>query len=110
LHLAVNIDGSDPDNVLFGLAARLTFMDVGAYRAEWRNDAFFGSSYGVRSEYYGPFTGRSKWFYAPHIYAVSSPFNIYQGQDRLAQYRLERDGFGMDLGYTFSMRSEIRIG
>jgi NTE family protein len=110
LDLAVNIDGSDPGNVLFGLAGRLTFMDLGGYRAEWRNDLFFGSRYGVQSEYYRPFTGTSKWFYAPRIYASSSPFNIYSGQDRLAQYRLERDGFGFDLGYALGRRSELRFG
>ncbi len=110
LDLGVNIDGSDPDNVLFGLAARLTFMDLGGYRAEWRNDAFFGSTYGVNSEYYRPFTSSSRWFLAPRIYAISTPFNIYSGQDRLAQYRIERDGFGLDLGYALSARSEIRVG
>lgn len=110
LDLAVNIDGSNPDNPLFGLAARLTFMDLGGYRAEWRNTAFFGSRYGAESEYYRPFTGSSKWFFAPHLYAVSSPFNIYVGQDHLALYRTDRNGLGMDLGYALNRRSELRVG
>ncbi len=110
LDLSVNIDGSDPDNVLFGVAARLTFTDLGGYRAEWRNDAFFGSTYGIQSEYYRPFSGSSKFFFAPHIYALSSPFNEYAGTDRLAQYRIDRYGFGVDVGYAINSRSEIRIG
>lgn len=110
LNLAVAIDGSDPDNVLFGMAARLTFMNVGGYRSEWRNDAFFGSTYGVRSEYYRPFTGRSKWFVAPHLYAVSSPFNEYSGKNRLRQFRIENNGLGADVGYSINPRSEIRFG
>jgi NTE family protein len=110
LDLGVTIDGSNPDYVLFGMAARLTFKDLGGYRAEWRNDAFFGSQYGVHSEYYKPFTGISKWFYAPHIYALSSPFNLFAGEDRTDQYRLERDGFGLDVGYALNRRSELRIG
>ena len=110
LDLGITIDGSDPDNVLFGMGARLTFMDLGGYRAEWRTDGFFGSTYGAQSEYYKPFRKSSKWFYAPHIYVISSPFNIYSGQDRLAQYRIERDGFGMDVGYALNSRSEVRLG
>lgn len=110
LNLGFTIDGSDPDTVLFGIDARLTFLDLGSYRSEWRNDAFFGSTYGVRSEYYRPFTAKTKLFYAPHIYALSLPFNLYAGQDRRSQYRIERDGLGLDLGYAFSARSEFRLG
>ncbi len=110
LDLGINLNGSDPNNVIFGLAARLTFMDIGGYRAEWRNDAFFGSTYGVRSEYYRPLTSTSKWFVAPRIYAISSPFNIYSGQAKLAQYRTGQDGFGLDFGYALNRRSEIRFG
>lgn len=110
LNLGISINGASPNNVLFGMAARLTFLDWGGYRAEWRNDAFFGSTYGVSSEYYRPFTASSKWFAAPRIYAVSSPFNIYVADQRAAQYRLERDGFGIDAGYAISSRAEFRAG
>lgn len=110
LDLGVNIDGSDPDNVLFGMAARLTFLDLGGYRSEWRNDGFFGSSYGADSDYYRPFTEQSRWFFDPHLYAISSPFNLYFGGSKLQQYRIEREGAGVDLGYALSARSEIRLG
>lgn len=110
LNLGFSINGASPNSVLFGMAARLTFLDWGGYRAEWRNDAFFGSIYGVSSEYYRPFTASSKWFAAPRIYAVSSPFNIYLEDQRAAQYRLERDGFGIDAGYAISSRAEFRVG
>ena len=110
VNVGINIDGADPDNVLFGMAARLTFLDLGGYRSEWRSDAYFGSTYGADSEYYRPFSWRSKFFYAPRIFAGSSPFNIYGGHSRLFQYRVERDGLGFDLGYAINARSEFRIG
>ena len=110
LNLGFAINGSDPQNVLFGVAARLTFLDLGGYRSEWRNDAFFGSTYGVSSEYYRPFNVSSKWFAAPRIYAISSPFDIYFSDQRVAQYRVERDGFGIDAGYAIGPRAEFRAG
>ncbi|HLH01764.1 MAG TPA: patatin-like phospholipase family protein [Bryobacteraceae bacterium] len=110
VNLGLTIDGTDPDTVLFGMMARLTFLDLGGYRSEWRNDAFFGSTYGVRSEYYRPLTRKSKWFFAPRLYAVSSPFYEYSGKNRTGQYRLEQDGFGADIGYAMGPRSELRIG
>ncbi len=110
LNLGVTIDGSNPDNVLFGMAARLTFIDLGGYRSEWRNDAFFGSTYGISSEYYRPFSAESKWFIAPRLYAISSPFNIYFGQQRTDQYRIENRGVGLQAGYAIGPRAEFRFG
>ncbi len=110
LNFGIAIDGSNPENVLFGVAARLTFLDLGGYRAEWRNDAFFGSTYGLSSEYYRPFTATSNWFFAPRLYSIHSPFNVYLGQQRTDEYRVGRDGLGLDLGYALSRRAEVRVG
>jgi NTE family protein len=85
-------------------------MNVGGDRAEWRSDAFFGSTYGVRSEYYRPLSGAGKFFVAPRAYAINDPFDLFAGQSRIAQYRIEREGFGGDVGYALSRRSEIRVG
>jgi NTE family protein len=110
MNLGVNIDGSNPENVLFGLGARFTWMNIGGDRAEWRNDAFFGSTYGVRSEYYRPLSGASKFFVAPRAYAINDPFDLFFGQSRIAQYRIQREGFGGDAGYALNRRAEIRVG
>ena len=32
------IDGASLSNVTFNLGARVTFLDVGGFRSEWRND------------------------------------------------------------------------
>jgi NTE family protein len=110
MNLGVTIDGSNPENVLFGLGARFTFMNLGGDRAEWRSDVFFGSTYGVTSEYYRPLTGASKFFVAPRAYATNASFDLFAGQSRIAQYRILREGFGVDGGYAISRRSEIRVG
>ena len=52
------IDGASLANVTFNLGARVTFLDVGGFRSEWRNDFILFSEYGLRSEYYHPFTPR----------------------------------------------------
>jgi len=110
LNLGLSIDGSSPNNVLFGLSARLTLMNLGGYRAEWRSDAYFGSTYGASTEYFRPFSAESKWFVAPRLFAVSSPFNQYSGRHQLYQYRFRRLGLGGDLGYSLNARSELRFG
>jgi NTE family protein len=110
LNVGVTIDGTDVNNIGFGMAGRLTFLNVGTLRSEWRTDAFFGTNNGIMSEYYRPFSNSSKWFVAPRGYLTRTEFDIYNQRDRLAQYFQLRKGGGIDLGYALSPRAEIRVG
>jgi NTE family protein len=104
------IDGSDWRNVIFNLGARLTWLDVGGFRSEWRNDLILGSQYGLRSEYYHPFTPTSQWFTAARGFVGSNEFNIYQNNELVAQYRRAQGSGGMDVGREFGQTGELRVG
>jgi NTE family protein len=105
------IDGSDYNNVLFSLGARITFLDVGSYGAEWRNDVIVGSQYGATSEYYRPIHPGGRFFVAPRLMASSTLFNVYSGGgDLVSLYRQKQAGGGFDFGYEFGRTSELRIG
>jgi NTE family protein len=110
LDLGITIDGSDTQDVLFGMAGRFTFTNFGGYRAEWRTDAFFGYSYGIKSEYYKPVTARTRFFYAPRAYVTSTRFDFYNEGSRTSQYQIDQNGFGFDGGYTWARGAELRIG
>lgn len=104
------INGSDPRNVGFTFASRITFLDTGGYRSEARIDLAAGSTYGIRAEYYHPFTPRTRWFIAPAIFASNSALNLYLGETLLAEYRETNAGGGIDLGYNFDRFTELRVG
>jgi NTE family protein len=104
------VDGSDVGSVGFTLGARLTVMDVGGYRSEWRTDVLFGSVYGVRTEYYRPLTSSSKWFVAPEIGAWSSSLHIDEKTGPVAEYRVRHAWGAADLGYGFSRFLQARLG
>jgi NTE family protein len=104
------IDGSSLKNVTFNLGARITFLDVGGFRSEWRNDIVLFSEYGVRSEYYHPFTPLTHWFVAPRGLADSNPFYIYDNNKLLSIYRRNTLGGGLDFGYQFGSTGELRVG
>jgi NTE family protein len=104
------VDGADPDNVGFTLAARVTFLDLGGYRSELRADFAFGSKYGIGVEYYHPFTPRTRWFVAPQFSAARTPLNLYSKNNLLAEYRENTVNGGVDIGYGFDRFSELRIG
>ncbi|HET8967703.1 MAG TPA: patatin-like phospholipase family protein [Candidatus Acidoferrum sp.] len=110
LQIASEVDGSEPLDVTFTLATRLTLMDVAGYRSEWRTDVLFGNTYGVSSELYKPLTATSKWFVAPRASLNSTQFKIFQRADPVVIYRLGTASIGADVGYGFDRFSEIRLG
>ena len=81
------VDGSSLKNVTFNLGARVTLIDFGGYRSELRTDFILFSEYGLRSEYYHPFTPLTHWFVAPRGLADNDPFYLYNENKLLSIYR-----------------------
>lgn len=104
------IDGSEPKNTFFNLGARITFLDLGGFRSELRNDIILFSHYGIRSEYYHPFSATSNWFVAPHGIADSDPLYLYLKSSQIATYRDFDGGGGIDMGYQIGNIGELRAG
>jgi len=104
------IDGSEYNNVLFSIGARITFLDLGSYRSELRNDVVLGSNYELSSEYFHPFTPTSNWFIAPRLRFDSTQFNVYNSNTLIASYRIRQALGGLDTGYLFGRTGEFRLG
>ncbi len=104
------IDGSDVGNVRWTMNARITALDIGGLRSEWRTDVSIGSTWALATEYYRPLTATSKWFVAPRAVGASIPFDLYDRSTELAQYRIHRYGGGIDGGYAINRFSEFRFG
>lgn len=104
------VDGSDYNNVRFKMGARITLLDFGGFRAEWRNDVIAGAEFGIASEYYRPFTATTRWFVAPRAFADSSQFNLYSRGSLIAEYRDRQAGGALDFGYQIDRDSEVRFG
>jgi NTE family protein len=104
------IDGSQYNNVLFTVGARITYTDFGRYRSELRNDVIVGSNYGLDSEYYHPFKPTTRWFISPRVGLFSTQLNLYSDQTLLATYRQKKAGGGVDAGYAFGRSGELRLG
>lgn len=104
------IDGSDYNNVLFSMGARITFLDFGGYRSELRSDVIVGSQYLLDAEYYRPLTPTSNWFVAPRAGGNSTQLNLYKDTTLTASYRLREALGGFDAGYGFGNTGELRLG
>jgi NTE family protein len=104
------IDGSDYNNVLFTMGARITFLDFGSYRSELRSDVIVGSQYALDSEYYHPFKPTSNWFVAPRGAGNSVQSYVFNGDTQIATYRTRQVLGGVDVGYGFGTTGELRLG
>ena len=104
------VDGASLKNVQFNMGARFNWLDIGGYRSEWRTDIILFSEYGLRSEYYHPFTPTTHWFVAPHGIADSNPFYFYDNNQLISTYRRNIAGGGIDVGYQFGNVGELRVG
>jgi NTE family protein len=110
LRPAMEVDGTQTDDVTFTLGARLTFMDVAGFRSEWRTDLEVGQTYGIHTELYRPFQPFGRWFAAPFVAASQSTFLVYGKSDPKADYRRDQSLAGVDIGYGFNRFSELRVG
>ena len=109
LEIGFDVNSVESDNANFNFISRLTFFDIGRYGSEWRNDLQVGSNTLFASEYYRPL-GESKFFVAPRISFERRRVNLFDGDNRLAEYVRKRTQAGIDLGYQFNSRNELRAG
>jgi NTE family protein len=104
------IDGTNYNQVLFSVGARITFLDFGTFGSELRNDVVAGSVYRLASEYYHPFSPSTHWFIAPQLALDTEKFYFYFDNHVDSQYRKRQFGGALDVGYTFGSSAEARLG
>lgn len=109
VNVSIDVNSARSGNVDFSFRSRLTFLDLGGYGAEWRNDISLGSRTTFATEYYRPL-GERGWFFAPRAFYDRSAADLFRGRSRVAEYRVRQAGVGLDLGYNFGRRSEWRFG
>lgn len=109
LELGFDVNSVEADNVNFNFLARMRMFDIGRYGAEWRNDLLIGSNTLLGTEYYRPI-GKTKFFVAPHASYSRTQVNFFDNGDRIAEYILQKTQAGIDIGYNFNVRSELRAG
>jgi NTE family protein len=114
-----------PDYLRFGLGLSSDFGNdayyniLASYRktwinrlgAEWRTDLQVGRTSSLYSEFYQPFNvGKLAFFVAPRIGIEGRPFDLYQGNTRVATYDVGSAWAGADLGVNFRQYGTLRFG
>ncbi|HEU4636130.1 MAG TPA: patatin-like phospholipase family protein [Edaphobacter sp.] len=110
MNLGLPILANDANNVQLGIGVRATFFNMYGPGSELRLEGMLGQPAVLSAELFKPLTVGSKAFIAPHGYLARQINPYYVGNQQLEQYREYRNGLGLDLGYQFNSRTELRAG
>jgi NTE family protein len=110
MNLGVPILANDANNVALGIGVRATFFNAVGPGSEIRLNGQLGQPAGLNAELFKPLKAGSRAFVAPHVYLSRQTNPYYVGNQQLEQYRENRNGLGVDLGYIFNARTELRVG
>ena len=78
--------------------------------AEWKTQASIGSPGSIYSEFYQPLTKNRLFFISPHVQGKQEIVGLYDGFDRIAEYKISGYQVGIDAGIQPWMYGEARVG
>jgi len=110
LRLGLNLSDDMRGDSAFNLGASYRINGINPLGAEWLTRVQIGDKQELYSEFYQPLDAGSRYFVAPYINAQSQNVEAVLDNDPYAEYRLERYGFGLNLGRQISNNGEIRLG
>lgn len=94
----------------FSAGVRAQVTEVNRYGAEWQTDLKVGANPLFRTEFYQPIGYSSDWFVVPSLLVERQNFDIFEGDRRLATYRVQNREAALDFGREFGSWGEARAG
>ncbi|WP_407315780.1 patatin-like phospholipase family protein [Pseudomonas sp. nanlin1] len=110
LRLGLNLSDDMRGDSAFNLGASYRVNGINRLGAEWLTRAQLGDEQELYSEFYQPLDTGSRYFIAPYLSLQSENVESVLDNDPIAEYRLERYGFGLNLGRQIGNNGEIRFG
>jgi NTE family protein len=109
-NVGATLSSNDSNNIQLGLGGRATFVDIAGPGSELRVEGSIGQIAGGNGELYKPLFQGKALFVAPRAYFIHMDTVYFQDGQQLAQFTEHKNGFGLDLGYQFNARTELRVG
>ena len=106
IHIADDFEGDSS----YELLGSYTVAELDSRGAEWRNQFELGKTRLYYSEFYQPLDYRGRVFVAPNVEYLNQTFDVFQGQDRIAEYSTVFPHADLDLGFNVADAGEIRVG
>ncbi len=110
LRLGLNLSDDMRGDSAFNLGASYRMNGINRLGAEWLTRVQIGDRQELYSEFYQPLDVGSRYFVAPYISAQAQNVELILDNDPISEYRLERYGFGLNVGRQIGNSGEIRFG
>lgn len=113
-----------PNYLRFGVALESDFQGGSSYNilvdytrrwinslgAEWKTQVNLGNPTSLYTEFYQPLSVKRLFFVSPYAQWKEQLYDVFDGKDRVASYRIMSYQGGIDLGIQPWMYGEARIG
>lgn len=110
LRLGINLSDDFQGDSAFNIGASFRKNGINSLGAEWLTRLQLGDRQEFLSEFYQPLDAGSRWFIAPNLTAEARNVEATLDNDPIAEYRLQRYGYGLNIGRQIANNGEIRFG
>lgn len=110
LRLGLNLSDDLRGDSTFNVGASYRINGINRLGAEWLTRLQVGDHQEFYSEFYQPLDAGSRYFVAPYVFNEAQNVEATDNDDPIAEYRLERYGYGLNFGRQIANNGEIRLG
>ncbi|GIZ12030.1 patatin-like phospholipase family protein [Pseudomonas sp. NCCP-436] len=110
LRLGLSLSDDMRGDSAFNIGASYRVNGINELGAEWLTRLQLGDRQELYSEFYQPLDFSSRYFVAPYLFGEAQNVEAILDNDPIAEYRLERYGYGLNLGRQIANSGEIRFG
>jgi len=94
----------------YNLMVQYKRRQLNALGGELTIEGQMGRPAGIATQFYQPLDYAERFFVAPQFFILQDVPDVYDGNDRIARYRVRKLVGGMDLGMNFGTAAELRSG
>jgi NTE family protein len=109
LLVSLDLQNTESSNVSATVRARIVSLGALGHGSEGRFDFAVGNTLGASAELYRPI-GPTGFFVAPRASTARHDTALFQNNAYTAEYRVQRNTIGGDVGYTTAHHFEARAG
>jgi NTE family protein len=110
LRVGIALESDFKGSTNYNILADYTRRWVNSLGAEWKTQVNLGTPSGIYSEFYQPLSVNRLFFISPRVQWKQNPVDVYDGHNRIAEYRITSYEGGIDVGIQPWMYGEARVG
>jgi NTE family protein len=110
LRTGLGLSSDFQGDAFFNLLASYRMTWLNSLGAEWRSDVQIGRTNHISTEFYQPLQHGPGLFVSPRFEFTRRPYDLFEGDQRIASYINDEYLAGVELGAQFTRYGETRLG